>query len=86
MRTVNISYLYLEGDTEGSADSNRVRCMTYAALPALSAGGCCRRARLTAGDGMNPLPPALANGKRLSKREANTCTMETGKGSVITLA
>lgn len=28
MRTVNISYLYLEGDTEGSANSNRVRCMT----------------------------------------------------------
>lgn len=28
MRTVNISYLYLQGDTEGSANSNRVRCMT----------------------------------------------------------
>lgn len=42
MRTVNISYLYLEGDAEGSADSNRVRCMTYAALPVLSAGGMLR--------------------------------------------
>lgn len=29
MRTVNISYLYLEGDTEGSENSNRVRCMTH---------------------------------------------------------
>lgn len=41
--------------------------MTYVALTILSAGGGCRRPRLTASDGMNPLTPAFANGERLSR-------------------
>lgn len=54
--------------------------MTYAALPVLSAGGCCRRARLTAGDGMNPLTPAFANGKRLSKETLTPAPWKLEKG------
>lgn len=46
----------------------------------MSAGGCCRRARLAAGDGMNPLTPAFANGKRLSKERLTPAPWKLEKG------
>lgn len=72
MRTVNISYLYLEGDTEGRANSNRVRCTTPThSFNCLANGEIVQEAMwLTAPDIRNPLILTFANRTWFLKRQA----------------
>ncbi len=79
MRTVNISYLYLEGDTEGSANSNRVRRMTpihrFTVLPMGDAAGGYMADGSKHKESINF---NICKYNMVYKKDGNVCSMETG--------
>lgn len=86
MRTVNISYVYLEGDTVGSRHSNIVRCITYIALTMLPMGDA---AGFEGGQQLMARDSRSRSFKHVQVEHGfleGSNIMETGKLNAITLA